>query len=168
MEGDARLVPIAALWHVLISGLAPIWPTDRTSLGGVPLGDVWPCEVLKTSATEEWEALVPFHKLTGWTTYSLVEPLEKILGWKFEGKEHMTGLPEYRNGAYSRCLTRTCHLTCLSPYGYLGGLLLDIGVLSLKQSALPQSVFSTPSSIPQLPPSHPAIIEWRAMTVIEL
>lgn len=98
MEGDVRLVPIAALWHVLICGLAPIWPTDRTSLGGVPLGDVWPCEVLKSTTAEEWEVLVPFHKLTGWTTYSLVEPLEKILGWKFEGKEHLTGLPEYRNG----------------------------------------------------------------------
>ena len=44
------------------------------------------------------DELVPFHKLTGWTTYSLLEPLEKILGWKFEGVEDMTGLPEYRNG----------------------------------------------------------------------
>lgn len=24
--------------------------------------------------------------------------MEKILGWKFIGKEKMTGLPEYRNG----------------------------------------------------------------------
>ena len=24
--------------------------------------------------------------------------MEKILGWKFIGKELMTGLPEYRNG----------------------------------------------------------------------
>lgn len=42
---------------------------------------------------------MPFHKLTGWTTYSLIEPIEKILGWKFDGLEDMTGLPEYRNGA---------------------------------------------------------------------
>ena len=101
MEGNVRLVPITALWDVLILGLAPIWPTDRTSLGGIPLGDVWPCEALKNTAAEDWEALVPFHKLTGWTTYSLIEPLENILGWKFEGKEQMTGLPEYRNGASS-------------------------------------------------------------------
>lgn len=47
----------------------------------------------------EGDELVPFHKLTGWTTYSLVEPIEKILGWKFDGLEDMTGLPEYRNGA---------------------------------------------------------------------
>lgn len=42
--------------------------------------------------------MVPFHKLTGWTTYSLLEPMEKILGWKFDGIDDMTGLPEYRNG----------------------------------------------------------------------
>jgi hypothetical protein len=42
---------------------------------------------------------VPFHKLTGWTTYSLLEPLQAVLGWRVEGTEDMTGLPEYRNGA---------------------------------------------------------------------
>lgn len=144
-EGDVRRVPVAALWHALISGLASIWPTDRTTLGGVPLGDVWPCKVLRRYAAAEWDALVPFHKLTGWTAYSLMEPIEKILGWKFEGKEYMTGLPEYRNG----------------------GLFVDFDVLTLKSSSLPESVFNA-DNIPQLSPSHPAIIEWRAMTVIEL
>ncbi|KAA1474482.1 DUF1688-domain-containing protein [Dentipellis sp. KUC8613] len=146
-DGSSRRVPIAALWHVLITGLAPIWPTDRTTLGGVPLGDVWPCDALKPYATGEGDELVPFHKLTGWTTYSLIEPIEKILGWKFVGVEDMTGLPEYRNG----------------------GLLVDLGVLTLKESALPASFYPLPSSkIPRVPPSHPAVIEWRAMTVIEL
>ncbi|TFY82108.1 hypothetical protein EWM64_g1910 [Hericium alpestre] len=146
-DGSSRRVPLAALWHVLITGLAPIWPTDRTTLGGVPLGDVWPCEALKPYAKAEADELVPFHKLTGWTTYSLVEPIEKILGWKFQGLEDLTGLPEYRNG----------------------GLLVDLGVLTLKQSAISSSFYSDGSSgIPRLPPSHPAIIEWRAMTVIEL
>ena len=72
---------------------------DRTTLGGVPLGDVWPCDALKGHAPAKGDELVPFHKLTGWTTYSLIEPIEKILGWKFDGLEDMTGLPEYRNGA---------------------------------------------------------------------
>jgi Protein of unknown function (DUF1688) len=101
-DGSSRRVPLAALWHVLVSGLASIWPTDRTTLGGVPLGDVWPCDALKVhaaAAVGEGDELVPFHKLTGWTTYSLIEPIEKILGWKFDGLEDMTGLPEYRNGA---------------------------------------------------------------------
>jgi Protein of unknown function (DUF1688) len=57
---------------------------------------------LKTSLSfgtaEEASDLIPFHKLTGWTTYSLIEPMESILGWKFTGVESLTGLPEYRNG----------------------------------------------------------------------
>ena len=92
-----RRVPVATLWAALIEGLSSIWPS-RLSLGGVSLGDVWPCDALKASAKTEGDELVPFHKLTGWTTYSLLEPMEKILGWKFEGVEDMTGLPEYRNG----------------------------------------------------------------------
>jgi hypothetical protein len=53
---------------------------------------------LPKDAFKEGDDLVPFHKLTGWTTYSLIEPMEKVLGWKFDGIDDMTGLPEYRNG----------------------------------------------------------------------
>ncbi|KAI0340318.1 DUF1688-domain-containing protein [Trametopsis cervina] len=146
LQGSTRVVPVASLWAALMEGLAPIWPA-RLSLGGVPLGDVWPCDALKDGAVNESDHLVPFHKLTGWITYSLLEPLQKILGWKFEGIEDMTGLPEYRNG----------------------GLLVDLGVLTIKPDSLPSSVYPNPESgIPRLVPSHPAIVEWRAMTVIEL
>lgn len=158
---------MASLWYLLITGLAPIWPTDRTSLGGVALGDVWPCDALRPTATSEGDELVPFHKLTGWTTYSLTEPIEKVLGWKFEGLEHLTGLPEYRNGKLPRPLSCDSYLTIL-PKLRSGGLLVDLGVLTLKPSAIPASFFPSSSSIPRIPPSHPAIIEWRAMTVIEL
>lgn len=58
---------------------------------------------------------------------------------------------------------------CVSDELVAGGLLVDIGVLTLKPGALPASFFPDPSSgIPRLLPSHPAIVEWRAMTVIEL
>ena len=107
-RGDKRVVRVEDLWDVLIKGLAPIWPTDRTSLNGVPLGDVWPCEALAEDggvgvSSEGGEALVPFHKLSQWLAYSLIEPIEKLLGWEFDklgpdGKTLMTGLPEYRNG----------------------------------------------------------------------
>jgi hypothetical protein len=51
----------------------------------------------------------------------------------------------------------------------VGGLLVDFGVLSLKRDALPASAYpDAESGIPRLLPSHPAIVEWRAMTVIEL
>lgn len=100
IEGKT-VVPIAALWHALITGLSPIWPS-RLSLAGVSLGDVWPCVSLRNSVPkdmfEEGDDLVPFHKLTGWTTYSLIQPIEKILGWQFDGIDDLTGLPEYRNG----------------------------------------------------------------------
>lgn len=102
-------MPIAALWSLLIESLSPIWPS-RLSLDGIPLGDVWPCAALRqhapgqpasetdTEPEPEAEALVPFHKLTGWVTYSLIEPIQRLLGWTFQGLDDMTGLPEYRNG----------------------------------------------------------------------
>jgi hypothetical protein len=144
-------IHISALWTVLIEGLAPIWPQSRTQLGGVSLGDVWPCSALAKASTSkkassEGDDLVPFHKLSQWLAYSLIEAIEKVLKWKVEGSEDLTGLPEYRNG----------------------GLLVDFGVLSLRSGAIPQTFYPDPSNIPRLPPSHPAIIEWRAMTVIEL
>ncbi|KAH8102282.1 DUF1688-domain-containing protein [Cristinia sonorae] len=145
-SGPSVKIHISSLWSALIEGLSPIWP-DRLSLGGVSLGDVWPCNVLKATAVNEGDELVPFHKLTGWITYSLIEPIQKILKWEIDGVEDMTGLPEYRNG----------------------GLLLDYGVLTIKPGSIPASYYPNPDSgIPRLPPSHPAIVEWRAMTVIEL
>ena len=83
-------MPVSAIWHVLIEGLQDIWPS-RTQLDGVSLGDVWPCEALDGD-------YVPFHKLTQWTCYSLLEVIQKKMNWKVTGVEHMTGLPEYRNG----------------------------------------------------------------------
>jgi hypothetical protein len=46
-----------------------------------------------------------------------------------------------------------------------GGLLIDLGVLTLKPDVLPKD---DESGLPHAVPSHPAIVEWRAMTVIEL
>nr|GAT45811.1 predicted protein [Mycena chlorophos] len=142
-------VPVAALWHALIAGLQPIWPPSRTTLAGLPLGDVWPCNALSQSPAPGPGAgatLVPFHKLTGWLAYSLIEPLVKILGWQFDGIEDMTGLPEYRNG----------------------GLYVDLGVLTLKEGPPEALGVDAVSGVPRAPPTHPAIIEWRAMTVILL
>ena len=114
-QDSTRIVPVAALWHALIEGLNPIWPSSRTSLGGISLGDVWPCSALKASSPSEGDDLIPFHKLTGWTTYSLMEPIERILKWKFEGLEDMTGLPEYRNG--ESCIS-TCQQAILTVESY--------------------------------------------------
>jgi len=159
------IVPLSALWTALLDGLNPIWPS-RPSLGGIALGDVWPCRALAQLGPVDPDSdtiLVPFHKLTQWLTYSLVEVLQKILGWKVEGLEDMTGLPEYRNGVQKSYLFWYLTLSC--SLSEIGGLLVDLGVLTLKQDALP---LDTKSGLPIAPPSHPAIVEWRAMTVIEL
>jgi hypothetical protein len=68
----------------------PIWP-GRISLAGVPLGD---CGRHPAVAGD---GLVPFHKLSQWLTYSLVEPLEAA-GLSVAEIDGLTGLAEYRNG----------------------------------------------------------------------
>lgn len=40
---------------------------------------------------------MPFHKLSQWLTYSLLEPFQWA-GVKVRGLDALTGLPEYRNG----------------------------------------------------------------------
>lgn len=155
-------IPLSALWTALIDGLNPIWPS-RIFLGGVALGDVWPCPVLAQTASGDSDILVPFHKLTQWLTYSLVEIFQKVLGWHVQGLEDMTGLPEYRNGiSFPVSFGITIFADIMV---HVGGLLVDLEVLTLKPDVLPKN---PNSGLPIAPPSHPAIVEWRAMTVIEL
>ncbi|RYX95795.1 MAG: DUF1688 family protein [Comamonadaceae bacterium] len=101
------------LLSVLLTGLAPVWPAQN-SLDGVALGDCWRlaaavAEPGDDPATDGW---MPFHKLSQWLTYSLLEPFQWA-GVTVDGLDALTGLPEYRNG----------------------GLFLDAGVLQLKDPA---------------------------------
>jgi hypothetical protein len=92
-------LPASAILAAVLSALGGIWP-GRETLAGKPLGDVWRHSQL---------GLVPFHKLSQWLSYSLLEPLEAA-GITVTELGALTGLPEYRNG----------------------GLFLDGGVLALK------------------------------------
>ena len=123
-------LPAAAILAAVLEGLAPIWPA-RITLDGENLGDVWRHPL----AAPEGPApgLVPFHKLSQWLSYSLVEVMGEA-GIPVLALDALTGLPEYRNG----------------------GLLLDLGVLSLRDPALAREVLLV---------DHPAIVEWRALTV---
>ena len=94
---------------VLLDKLAAIWPS-RLELDGVPLGDVWRHPTV---------GLVPFHKLSQWMSYSIVEPLQGA-GLNVVELDALTGLPEYRNG----------------------GLLVDAGALKPKQKLLLEKVFA--------------------------
>ncbi|SCV70908.1 BQ2448_3670 [Microbotryum intermedium] len=150
-------VKIETLWEIVVDGLSGVWPAARSKIDGVSLGDVWPVDCLrKDGGKDSSDAFVSFHKLSQWMSYSLIEVMEKILGWKFLHKELMTGLPEYRNG----------------------GLLIDFDLLEPKIPALLSSFSlpmpSDPTSMPALveisplDPSHSAVVELRAVTVIML
>jgi hypothetical protein len=87
----------------LLESLSPIWPAGRC-IGPVALGDVWLHPQVGGDGPSA--GLVPFHKLSQWLTYSLLEPLHAA-GLTVTGIDALTALAEYRNG----------------------GLLLDLGVL---------------------------------------
>ncbi|BAH48635.1 URC4/urg3 family protein [Rhodococcus opacus] len=90
----------------LLTSLSGIWPAGN-AIGTEPLGDCWPHDSVDgPGLTRGW---VPFHKLSQWLTYSLLEPFQWA-GVQVVGLDALTGLPEYRNG----------------------GLLLDTGVLRLR------------------------------------
>jgi hypothetical protein len=95
-------VKAASILAAVLDKLSPIWP--------LPMGDVW------QHAAIGW---VPFHKLSQWLSYSLVEPLEGA-GLKVTTLDELTGLPEYRNG----------------------GLLVDAGALRPKQKVLLEKAFA--------------------------
>jgi hypothetical protein len=83
---DGR-IPAADVLAAVLTSLSTIWP-GRQEIAGVNLGDVWP----------HWAVgLAPFHKLSQWLTYSLLEPLEAA-GVRVHDLDALTGLPEYRNG----------------------------------------------------------------------
>jgi hypothetical protein len=96
----AAEVPLPRVLTTLLDVMAPIWPSGLM-VDGVNLGDV---------AEHRLAGLVPFHKLTQWLTYSLIEPFEWA-GATVTELDGLTGLPEYRNG----------------------GLFVDLGVLAPKR-----------------------------------
>ena len=81
--------------------LGPIW-TSGSRVAGLPGGDVWAHRWAGDATgdgghdptTGGW---VPFHKLSQWLSYSLIEPLQWA-GITVTGLDALTGLPEYRNG----------------------------------------------------------------------
>ncbi|WP_233586478.1 URC4/urg3 family protein [Legionella sp. km772] len=118
------------LFEAVLKAFNRIWP-QRLSYEGTSLGDVWIHSALKTE--QAGSEFMPFHKLSQWLSYSLIEPLEQT-GIQVQDIDKLTGLPEYRNG----------------------GLLIDTGLLSLKDEAMLTQAHE---------PSSELIVEWRALTV---
>jgi len=96
-------IPAARLLAALLDGLASIWPS-ALMVGGRPIGDAGRHPAVRTD--DDTDRIVPFHKLSQWLAYSLIEPLEAA-GLAVERLHELTALAEYRNG----------------------GLLIDLGVI---------------------------------------
>jgi hypothetical protein len=107
-----------------------------------------------SSNAAAWESILPFHKLTQWLTYSLMQPMQQLLKMHFAGTELLTGLPEYRNG----------------------GLFVDMGVLNVKKDDLERGLQNYNEWVqrtgakgvevaPMFEPSDDVIVEWRGVTV---
>jgi Protein of unknown function (DUF1688) len=80
----------ADILRTLLLAFGRIWP-GGASLGGMPLGDCAWHSLIPA------DGLVPFHKLSQWLAYSLVEPL-RAGGIEVVELDELTGLAEYRNG----------------------------------------------------------------------
>jgi hypothetical protein len=104
----SKKIEATDILSALQNSLGAIWP-GRVNINGFNVGDVWPYPPLG----EGLKGLVPFHKLSQWLTYSMVDPLVE-LGVKIEGFDKLTALAEYRNG----------------------GLLVDSGILELRDPSL--------------------------------
>ena len=86
----SEALPAAEMLGTLLQAFGAIWPV-RISLAGVPLGDCG------RHPAVSGDGLVPFHKLSQWLAYSLVEPLQAA-GLQISELDGLTGLAEYRNG----------------------------------------------------------------------
>ena len=103
-HGTRSSVSAAEVLSEILRSLSPIWPSGST-VQGLAAGDVWAhrwagAEVgggptkRTDRTTDGW---VPFHKLSQWMSYSLLEPLQWA-GVTVTDLDALTGLPEYRNG----------------------------------------------------------------------
>jgi Protein of unknown function (DUF1688) len=114
-------LPACQILLAVLESLGPIWP-GRLRVGGVNLGDVW--RHSQISGPGMTAGLVPFHKLSQWLTYSLIEPI-LAAGITVTGVDELTGLAEYRNG----------------------GLLLDLELLTPKHDAVLTHTYSSEAEI---------------------
>jgi hypothetical protein len=78
----------------ILEGMGEIWP-DGSWVDSIAIGDAAYHEAVKRA--DITDGIVPFHKLSQWMSYSLIEPLQ-VAGIKIINLDALTGLAEYRNG----------------------------------------------------------------------
>ncbi|MBD2312392.1 URC4/urg3 family protein [Desertifilum sp. FACHB-1129] len=116
-QAENKQISASFIFTTILTGLGEIWP-GRLTLEGVNLGDVWQHSALPDAG------YIPFHKLSQWLTYSLLEPLQEI-GLEITQLNALTGLPEYRNG----------------------GLCLDLGLLQPKSNRILEQAHQVDSEV---------------------
>ncbi len=120
-DGPAQRVPVlrvsaSQILRTILKAFSGIWPSGQM-LGGKPVGDVWFHPMAGGTGADTNR--VPFHKLSQWLAYSMVEPLQWA-GMTVDRLEELTALPEYRNG----------------------GLLIDAGVIVPRNADYAQKVYT--------------------------
>lgn len=114
-------LPAKDILAAVLDVFSDIWPS-RMFIGSSKLGDVGRHQYVHGQFGTD--GLVPFHKLSQWLSYSLVEPLLEG-GVNVTDLDQLTGLAEYRNG----------------------GLFLDGGLISLSDPSLGQRAHSPDSEL---------------------
>lgn len=143
-DGPRTEISAAALLGRVLRAFAPVW-TAGPMVKGQPAGDVWPHRFAGCATANgpdvTTNGVVPFHKLSQWLSYSLLEPFAWA-GVRVTELDALTGLPEYRNG----------------------GLLVDEGVIQPRDARV---LVPADGRAPErrFRPGDEFIVEWRALTV---
>lgn len=136
-------VPARVILITLLEHLGAAWPGARR-FGDVVIADAGDFPLLKLAGAAD--GIVPFHKLSQWLSYSLIEPLQEA-GLTISNLDGLTGLAEYRNG----------------------GLLLDTRVLVLKDpSALQRPHDATSELVVEWRALTVALLDRLAVRVREM
>jgi len=126
LNRHGRKIKAVHVLEAVLKGFGSIWPgrlQAKVHDHLVNLGDVWIYPPLAESESKI-KALVPFHKLSQWMTYSLIEPIREA-GIEVSGVEELTGLAEYRNG----------------------GLMMDSGLIQLRNPELAKKAWAPDSEL---------------------
>lgn len=108
-EADSGTIQARQILIQILTHLGGIWPSAK-QFGNMTITDAGEYSLLGNG--EPFGNIVPFHKLSQWLTYSLIEPIQDG-GLNVVELDGLTGLAEYRNG----------------------GLFLDCGAIVLKDKA---------------------------------
>ena len=88
-------ISVKELWNFIVNDFKDIWniynKDDKETIG-----DIWTHPYLKIPCIEKSE-LMPFHKISQWIIYSLIDVIKNYGNYKITDTMILSALPEYRN-----------------------------------------------------------------------